>query len=190
MKKRKILKWANGIVTSVLMILLVGVAALVLSTKLAGGDPEVFGYQLKTVLSGSMEPGIQTGSIIAVQSLTEDEKSSFGKGDVITFMEEDNKLVTHRITEVTTTANGVLYTTKGDNNNAEDRTPVLADNVVGVYAGFTVPLIGYLINFIQSPNGIIIFLILPGFLMLSYSIFNIWRVLGKVEDEIKPTRVE
>lgn len=31
------------------------------------GEPQVFGYQLKTVLSGSMEPEIKTGSIIAVK---------------------------------------------------------------------------------------------------------------------------
>src|SRR5690625_1226001 len=67
MKSRKVWKWMNRIITSVLMVLLVGVAAIVLSTKLASGDPKVFGHQMKTVLSGSMEPGIQTGSIIAVK---------------------------------------------------------------------------------------------------------------------------
>ncbi|MFC4023871.1 signal peptidase I SipW [Oceanobacillus longus] len=185
MKIRKVSKWANQIVTSILMILLIGVATIVLSTKFTGGDPEVLGYQLKTVLSGSMEPGIQTGSIIAVQSLTEEEKGSFGKGDVITFMEEDNKLITHRITEVTTTENGVLYTTKGDNNNAADRNPVLAENVVGVYNGFTIPYMGYLINFSQSPNGGILFMIVPGFLMLAYSGITIWKTIRQLDEKDK-----
>lgn len=183
MKARKVLKWANRIVTNVLVILLIGVAALVLSTKLTGGEPEVFGFQLKTVLSGSMEPDIQTGSIIAVRSITEEEKSSFVKGDVITFMEEDNKLVTHRITEVTETGNGVLYTTKGDNNNAVDRNPVLADNVVAAYDGFTIPYIGYIGSFAQSPNGSIVFMIIPGVLMLGYSGFTIWRALRQIDEK-------
>ncbi|WP_067727081.1 signal peptidase I SipW [Oceanobacillus damuensis] len=185
MKIRKALKWANRIVTSVLMILLIGVAAIVLSNKLSGGDPEVLGYQLKTVLSGSMEPGIQTGSIIAVKSLTEEEKASFANGDVITFMEEDNKLITHRITEVTTTENGVLYTTKGDNNNAADKTPVIAENVVGSYNGFTIPYVGYLINFSQSPNGSIVFMIIPGFLMLAYSGVTIWKTIRQLDEKDK-----
>jgi len=172
--------------TGILIILLISVALIVLPAKITGEVPEVFGYQLKTVLSGSMEPEIKTGSIIAVQSVTEEEKNSFTKGDVITFVEEDHTLITHRITEVKETKSDVLYTTKGDNNNAEDKNPVLAENVVGVYAGFTVPLAGYLIHFLQSPNGIIIFLIVPGFLILCYSIFNIWRVLSKVEKEMKP----
>lgn len=183
MKKRKVMKWISGIVTSVLMIVLVGVALLVLSTKLTGGDPEVLGYQLKTVLSGSMEPDIQTGSIIAVKSVTDGSK--FKKGDVITFMEEENKLITHRITEVNKTDSGVLYTTKGDNNNAVDMEPVLAENVVGVYSGFTIPFIGYLINFTQSPNGSIIFLIIPGVLLLGYSVFSIRSTLKQLDDKFK-----
>ncbi|WP_087972555.1 signal peptidase I SipW [Oceanobacillus rekensis] len=183
--KKRILKWTNRIITGVLMILLVGVAITVLSTKLTGGDPQLFGYELKTVLSGSMEPGIQTGSIIAIQSVTEGEKSSFKKGDVITFMEEDNKLITHRITDVTSTENGVLYTTKGDNNNADDRNPVLADNIVGVYKGLTIPYIGYLINFAQSPNGSIAFMIIPGLLMLGYSGITIWKTIRQLDDKDK-----
>lgn len=167
------------------MVLLIGAALLVLSTKLSGGEPEVFGYQLKTVLSGSMEPGIQTGSVIAIESIGEDESSNFGKGDVITFMEEENKLITHRITEVTETNSGVIYTTKGDNNNAPDRNPVLADNVVGLYTGVTIPFVGYFIDFAQSPNGSILFLIVPGVLMLGYSAFSIWRTLAQLEKNSK-----
>ncbi|MYL61568.1 S26 family signal peptidase, partial [Virgibacillus halodenitrificans] len=66
MKRRVVMKWVNRLVSTILMVLLITVAGIVLSTKLSGGEPQVFGYQLKTVLSGSMEPGIQTGSIIAV----------------------------------------------------------------------------------------------------------------------------
>ena len=40
---------------------------VVISSKASGGEPQVFGYQLKTVLSGSMEPAFNTGSIIAVK---------------------------------------------------------------------------------------------------------------------------
>ncbi|GAB3056824.1 signal peptidase I SipW [Virgibacillus ainsalahensis] len=181
MKKRKALKWMNRIVSSVLLVLLVSVAALVVSTKISGGEPELFGYQLKTVLSGSMEPGIQTGSIIAVQSVDGDERAGFQAGDVITFMEEEDKLVTHRITEVNTTESGVLYTTKGDNNNAVDSNPVLAENVVAVYSDFTVPYAGYIVDFAQSPEGSALLLILPGILMFGYSVITIWKTLSELE---------
>ena len=176
-KTKKIMKWVNNLVTGILMVLLIGVASLVVITKASGGEPQFFGYQLKTVLSGSMEPGIQTGSIIAVK-LTED-KTGYAEGDVITFMEED-LLITHRITEVFTSGDSVLYRTKGDNNNAADMNPVLSDNVVASYTGFTLPYVGYFINFSQSKNGALLLLI-PGFLLLLYSGITIWKVLAQIE---------
>ena len=89
-------------------------------------------------------------------------------------------MVTHRITEVVKSGESVLYRTKGDNNNAEDMNPVLSDNVVAEYTGFTVPKAGYFINFAQSKNGAFLLLI-PGFLLLIYSAITIWRALALIE---------
>lgn len=186
MKKKTIFKWVNRIISIVLMVVLIAVAALVVINKASGGEPEISGYQLKTVLSGSMEPGIQTGSIIAVKPIEGEERNNLTKGDVITFMESEDKLVTHRIIDIQTSGENVMYTTKGDNNNAPDSNPVLAENVVAVYNGFTIPYLGYISTFAQSPNGSIAFLIIPGFLMLGYSIFIIWRALRELEDQKKP----
>jgi signal peptidase I len=179
MIKGKLGKWLNWIISFILMVTLIGVASLVIVTKFSGGEPEVFGYQIKTVLSGSMEPDIQTGSIIAVKTV--EDGSKFKKGDVITFMADENKLVTHRIIDVKKTKNGVAYTTKGDNNNAADSSPVLADNVVGEYTGVTIPYLGYAASFAQSPNGSVFLLIVPGILLLCYGGFSIWRTLAQLE---------
>lgn len=178
MKKKKRMKRISSIVSGILMVLLISVASVVVFTKISGGEPQLFGYQLKTVLSGSMEPGILTGSIIAVKPA--EDKTNFKKGDVITFQEAENILITHRITEVVKSGDSVLYRTKGDNNNAEDMNPVMSDNVVAEYTGFTVPYVGYFINFTQSKNGALLLLI-PGFLLLIYSGFTIWRALGEIE---------
>jgi signal peptidase len=177
-KKQKIMKWVNNIVSGILMILLISVASVVVISKASGGEPQLFGYQLKTVLSGSMEPGMKTGSIIAVKSAV--DKKGFQKDDVITFQAEEDILITHRITEVVKSGDSVLYRTKGDNNNAEDMNPVLSENVVAEYTGFTVPYVGYFINFSQSKNGALLLLI-PGFLLLFYSAFSIWKVLSVIE---------
>lgn len=176
-KKEKTMKWINNIVSGILMILLISVATVVVISKASGGEPQLFGYQIKTVLSGSMEPDIQTGSIIGVKLA--EEKNDFKKGDVITFQEEDI-LITHRITEVVESGDSVLYRTKGDNNNAEDMNPVISENIVAQYTGFTVPYLGYFVNFSQSKNGALLLLI-PGFLLLIYSAYTIWTVLSVIE---------
>lgn len=180
---KKVLKWLNHIVTSILIIVLFTVAALVVSSKISGGEPNIFGYQLKTVLSGSMEPGIKTGSIIVVKP-TED-KEKFKKGDVITFMDEQQRVITHRITEVINSDGKILYRTKGDNNNAEDQNPVPSDNVLAEYTGVTIPYIGYIQDFASSKNGILVMVIIPGVLLLAYSGFTIWRTLAQLEKQYK-----
>jgi len=179
MKNKKILKWLNHLVTGLLVILLICVASLVVTNKLSGGEPSVFGYQLKTVLSGSMEPSIKTGSIIAVK--TGGDMTRFKENDVITFMEEDEKLVTHRIVEVIKSGEQVMYRTKGDNNATEDVNPVLAQNVVAEYRGFTIPYLGYFADFADSKKGTVLLMIVPGILIFLYSIFSLWRTVSKLE---------
>ncbi|WP_019154444.1 signal peptidase I SipW [Robertmurraya massiliosenegalensis] len=178
---KRVAKWASNLVTIVLFLIFVLVLFLVISSKASGGEPQIFGYQLKTVLSGSMEPGIKTGSIIAVKP--GGDMTRFKEGDVITFQEEGNILITHRVTEVINNGNQVMYRTKGDNNNAEDLNPVLSNNVVAEYNGFTVPYIGYFIDFAKSKNGSVLLLILPGVLLLGYAFYTIWQTLRLIENK-------
>lgn len=178
MEKKKLMKWISNLISGILIVLLIGIASVVVMTKVSGGEPQIFGYQIKTVLSGSMEPRIQTGSLIAVKKAV--DKTNFAVGDVITFQADEDILITHRITEVVKSGESVLYRTKGDNNNAEDMEPVLSDNVVAEYADITVPYLGYFINFSQSKNGALLLLI-PGFILLLYSGFIVWRAISEIE---------
>lgn len=180
---RKVGKLISNLITLVLFLLLLVMLFLVISSKAAGGEPQAFGYQLKSVLSGSMEPGIKTGSIIAVKP--GGDMTRFKEGDVITYMEEGDILITHRVTEVIKSGEHTMYKTKGDNNNAEDLNPVLSDNVVAEYTGFTVPYIGYFIDFAQSKNGSAILLILPGILLIGYAVLTIWQVISSFDKKAK-----
>ncbi|MEI2664702.1 signal peptidase I SipW [Rossellomorea sp. LJF3] len=178
MNAKKIKKFISSSVTVVLYLVLFTMIIVVVSSKAAGGEPEIFGKQIKTVLSGSMEPGIQTGSIIAVKP--GGDMTRFKKGDVITFKQEANMLVTHRVVEVKKSGDHVMYKTKGDNNDAADLEPVLSENVVGEYTGFTIPYLGYFMNIMNSKNGAFLFII-PGILLLCYSGFVIGKALSQIE---------
>lgn len=178
-------KIISNTVSAVLFIVFLLMVFLVVSSKASGGEPQFFGYQLKSVLSGSMEPGIKTGSVIAVKP--GGDMTRFKKGDVITFKEDENKLVTHRVVEVKKSGEHVMYTTKGDNNNAADMEPVLSENVVAEYTGYTVPYVGYFVSYAQSKEGSALLLILPGLLLLGYSVFTIWGTIRHLEPKEKTT---
>ncbi|WP_057761112.1 signal peptidase I SipW [Cytobacillus praedii] len=183
-KARKIL---SSILTAILFINLVVMAILVISSKASRGEPQIFGYQLKSVLSGSMEPTFLTGSIIAVQPLEGEEKRSLKEGDVITFIDSEERLITHRVIGIKTSGEHVMYETKGDNNNAADIDPVLSDNVQAIYSGFTIPYVGYFIDFAQSKEGSAILLITPGLLLLVYAAFSIYQGLKELDPQKKKT---
>jgi len=182
---KKTVKIISNIITIVLFLNLILMAFLVVSSKASKGEAKIFGYQLKTVLSGSMEPTFLTGSIIGVKPLSSEERNTLKKDDVITFKSNEEILVTHRIIGVTKSGQNVLYETQGDNNDAPDNDLVLSENVVAIYSGFTLPYIGYLINFAQSREGSAILLIGPGLLLLGYAAFVIYRGFREIDKKIK-----
>lgn len=172
-----VLQMINKGLSILLCIVFCAVLVLVLSNKFSGGNLQILGYELKTVLSGSMEPDIKTGSVIAIKEVAEGQK--FKKGDVITFMMDEHMQVTHRIAEVV--KSGRVYRTKGDANDAPDLEPVLSENIVGYYTGFQIPYVGYTLNFASSKAGVALLMVLPGIFLLGYGFFNIFRVFRQVE---------
>jgi signal peptidase I len=187
-KMKTFKKWAGRISSIIIYGLLICMVVTVIAAKINGGTPKVFGYEIMTVLSGSMEPSIKTGSIIAVKPIS--NSSALQKGDVITFKASDNPntLITHRIVEVERVNDSFQFITKGDNNDTKDRAPVINKNIVGEYSGFTLPFVGKILAFIQSNNGAIFLLIVPGVLMILWSVISFWREISKINPkEANPT---
>ncbi|RSL30477.1 signal peptidase I [Salibacterium salarium] len=176
---KKLLRFMSGTLTVLLFTALICMIVVVISSKASGGNPSIMGYEIKSVLSGSMEPTFQTGSVIAIEP-TEDG-TGYKEGDIITYQQEQDVLVTHRITNVSESGGDVIYETKGDNNDAVDMNPVLADNVVGKYVDFTIPYLGYLVDFANSQTGALLLLVVPGIIVFLYGIFSVWRELTKLE---------
>ncbi|WP_404452069.1 signal peptidase I [Virgibacillus necropolis] len=180
---RTLKKWLSSAVTTLLFIILIFMVFVVISSKISGGEPSIFGYQFKTVLSGSMEPTFQTGSIIAVKSVK--NASKLKKGDVITYKIDKTTTVTHRIYEVKGADSQTKYITKGDNNDSHDSEPVLPGNVEAVYTGFTVPFIGYFMHYAQSQEGTALLIVLPGILLIIYSVITIWKAFKEIDGRKK-----
>src|SRR5690625_251192 len=185
-KQKKWFQFINRLATTFMFIVLILTLFLVVNSKISGGHVNLFGYQIKTVLSGSMEPDIKTGSIIFVK--TGGDMQRFNEGDVITFKADENILVTHRITDIEN--DGQQYITKGDANEGADIDPVLAENVVVQYTGFTIPFVGYVMNFASSQEGAALLLILPGTLLIIYAFITIWQAARVIDRTKKQVNTE
>ncbi len=126
------------------------VVAILLAIALVG--VRLVGLQVFTVLSGSMEPTYHVGSLIYVKKT---DTAQLAEGDVITFLLDENTVATHRIVGVVPDEEDpsvLRYRTKGDANSAEDGKLVHYKNVIGTPV-FTIPLLGYVANYIQNPPG-------------------------------------
>lgn len=177
----RIKKLINNIFSTLMLLIFILLVFAVVLSKASGGEPAFFGYQIKSVLSGSMEPGIQTGSIVALKP--GGDMSRFKEGDVITFKNEENMLITHRVVEATVNSSTgeAVYRTKGDNNNAADMMPTSSGNVVAEYTGITVPYVGYAMNFAASKIGSVVLMIVPGLMLLLYALYSSWKAVAALE---------
>lgn len=108
------------------------------------------------ILSGSMEPGISAGDAVIV-----DASRTIEVGDVITFEDDGEIPTTHRVIGV---ENG-LYVTQGDANEEPDDRLVDPDSVLGEVV-VTIPLIGYIIVWVNSPLGYLALVGIPLALLL------------------------
>ena len=127
--------------TSLLVALVVILALLLVGARLIG-------YQVYTVLSGSMEPTYATGSLIYVRPT---EAKDIIVGMPITYvLDEKLTVVTHRV--IIADPVNQQFTTKGDANQTPDGSPVHFKNLIGTPV-FTIPYLGYLANYIQKPPG-------------------------------------
>lgn len=191
-REREVLRMAKKIisrtVTFILVVLLIITSFFTISSRLSGGDPKIFSYRIMTVLSGSMEPSIQTGSIVAIQPIQ--DPTSLKVGQVVTYESpfKPGMLITHRIKEVRHTGIDLEFITQGDNNPSPDPRPIPASNIVGTYSDFTLPYVGYILSFLHSKEGVAFMLIVPGVFLVAYQAFNIWRIISRWEQERTVTK--
>ena len=141
----KTLKKILNVISTILVAIVVVLALLLVGARFIG-------LNVYTVLSGSMESTYHVGSLIYVKDVDTDELKA---GDVITYMLDEDTIVTHRIVDVIpdeTDPSIIRLQTKGDANDSVDGSLVHYKNVIGTPV-FSIPKLGYLANYIQKPPG-------------------------------------
>lgn len=161
----QVAKW-SGIM---LLVLIMVLALFVLFA------PRLSGWQIDTVLSGSMSPVLKVGDAVVTKPV---DPNAITVGDIITYRSPvDGKLVTHRVVEVEKHS-APIFRTKGDANSSADSYLVPAQNIVGKVS-FHIPLLGYVAQFIKTPLGFILLLALPGAVIIGMELKNIWAALSE-----------
>ncbi len=154
----------NTCILIIFTIIILAVASLIIQKfALKEEVPNIFGYKILQVMSGSMSGEFETGDTILIKEVK--SEGDLKIGDVITYRIEKNTLVTHRIVNITKIGEKLNYTLKGDANNIEDSEKITFSNIEGIYVR-KLNLIGKLITFMQKPYGLIITFMTPTLLIL------------------------
>lgn len=106
-------------------------------------------YEFRIVESGSMEPAIKTGSVVAL--IPQEE---YKVGDIVMFTGTNLNPTptTHRIVGRETDDNTKRFVTQGDSNEEPDYRRITEDEITGKVF-LSVPYVGYAARYFGTPNG-------------------------------------
>ena len=169
-------KKAAGIVLSVVMWIIILVAALYAFTTLAtredGSVSNIAGFTPLTVQSDSMSPTFNSGDLIVIKKC---DTSKLEVGDIVTFhtiIDNEYALNTHRIESIDELNGMRSFTTKGDNNDVADTHVISDGDIVGKYE-FALPGLGKVMDFLSSSTGFLVVIVLPMLLFFIYQVYHL-----------------
>ncbi len=169
-------KKAASIVISVIMWIIILIAALyaftTLATKDDGSVADLAGFTPLTVQSESMAPTFDQGDLIFIQKC---DPTTLKTGDIITFhtiIDGQYALNTHRIDSIEELAGARSYTTKGDNNAITDDHIISDVDIVGKYV-VRLPYMGNVMNFLSSSVGFLVVIVIPMLLFFIYQVYHL-----------------
>ena len=135
-----------------LAVVLVGFAFVLTTTRFCN-------WRFDAVLTGSMIPTFKIGGMVVIHPV---DPLAVSTGDVITYKHpvQPDLLITHRVVAVLEEDDSLSFQTKGDGVEVEDSYTVPSQTVKGRVCLY-VPLFGHFAEFVKTPFGFTICLIVP-----------------------------
>ena len=184
MKTKWIFKVFNVAAIALILVSVFVLLSVVLTP--AGQVPQVLGYSVFRVMTGSMEPEIRSDSLLVVKKIPPED---IVPGDVISFFSPDPMLEgavnTHRVVRIEKENGGIQFITKGDANVIEDTYPVDASALVG-RAVFKSYGLGRVVSLLANPLVFGIIILLPLLIILLINLYRAVRIaadIAKKEEE-------
>ena len=185
------MKKAINIIKNVLVWLVVVLAVFMMIFTIISvntfdrNDRDIFGYRCYIVLSDSMSAtDFSAGDLVLVKKV---DPTTLQEGDIISYqsqnMENYGATVTHKIRAKTYDANGNPgFITYGTTTNVDDATVVTFPFILGKYE-LALPGVGTFFQFLKSPQGYIICILIPFLLLILYQGINCVKVFKRYKAE-------
>ena len=170
---KKIIRFFSNIILAILIIYIMTIKIFPNQVE------ELIGYNLFVILTDSMEPVIQTGSVVLVKNLNENEEPL--EGEIITFNVDrlgKEAIFTHYYRGKELEEDGsIRYLTEAALANRYDEYISHREDIIGTYV-LHIPYVGKFVLFLKSPFALIE-LGITMFIMIIYEI--LWNKFDKEE---------
>ena len=185
------MKKTINILSSILVWLLVAatvgimIFTLISVSTFDRANRSIFGYKFFIVRSDSMSAtDFDAGDIVFVKNVN---PVTLKAGDIISFSSQNTEnygeTVTHKIRELTTTADGEpAFITYGTTTDTNDEAPVTYPYILGQYRG-RIPKIGSFFQFLKTTPGYILCIFVPFLLLILYQGFQTIRLFRRYKKE-------
>lgn len=204
-KPMRVLKLIIDIILVIILIVVLAIAVNMLIAKAQSEVPEIFGYSVVKILSGSMVASgfnkgdmavldrnnykLEVGSIIAYYNYVDpsNPKPNLIKEGTAGYSEKAMKkssIIFHEIVQIITDDQGVeWYRTKGSSNSHTDAMYVRSDVVLGEYASVS-PAVKGILSFINSPIGMVSIALIPtGIILFINCIYLINMISARIMEK-------
>lgn len=184
-KQRKPRKVLNTIINVVLIIAIIvaGVATYVSFVSSSGqGAPNVFGLRLLSIQTNSMADTLLPGDLVVSTGVK--DPADLRPGDIITYwtvINGERVLNTHRIINIYDGGDYLIFETQGDNNTTVDPLTVHESEIIGKYS-FHISGVGKVFDYLQTPTGFLIVVVVPVFIFFIYHLVQFFRVLFEYQN--------
>jgi len=150
---RRTVRWLGYLV---LVVVLLSFVFVLITTRFHD-------WRFDAVLTGSMSPTYKIGGIVVIHPV---DPLTITAGDVITYKHpvQPDLLITHRVVEVLEDNDSVSFQTRGDGVEVNDSYTVPLPSVKGKVC-FYIPFFGHFAEFVKTPPGLVICLIVPCILL-------------------------
>lgn len=184
-KKKSVGAIIVDIVVWIFLIFAIAMTVVAFLSQANDGVPAINGTAFFFVQTPSMEPTIKTGDMIFGKKIETEDARKLEEGTVISFwsdLDGDGKLEinTHRIVGLKggEWGNAYSFETKGDNNIVADTHAVPVDDVISVWTGTRVPVVGAVFSFVQSQTGFLICIVIP---LAAFFIYELVRFIMQLQ---------
>ena len=185
-------------VVTLILIAAIGLCLFVAIQVLGKGYASFGGYSFFRVVTGSMEPEIQVGTLILTENV---DMHTLKIGDIVSFRSKSSdmlgRIITHRVVGIEYDDNGaVLLQTKGDANLSMDSYFVDVSNFIGkiIWTSGDGNFLADTVSFFSGKIGFMSCIALPCLLISGFilrdSVGKIKTDMKKVIDELAEDEVK